>query len=317
MSERSTRRLRATAAPPLIVTACLVLTACFSSGGVTPIQTAYNRGVASYTAREYERAIYEFRQALRNDPDDVRARFNLALSLDTLARNQPPEQRRATSDEAIVEYERVLETDPKNISARINLAAIAFERGDTGRAVAELEAVIAEHPRSVAPRAALANIHLRNDDPQTARAIVLDAQRLDPANPRLWFLLGQCEEMLGDNDAASRAYTAVMKTDPDDLGALLALARMQLRLNQPGPAWGNARRVLFIDADNWEAQLISADAAELQGRLAAAAFHLSRARDLDHQRPGDVGAIDYNTRLRELYLRLAERTETDDADAAP
>ena len=315
MSERRRHQL---AVLSLIAMACLILTGCFSGQrGVTPIQTSYNRGIAFYTARDYERAIYEFRQSLRNDPNDVRARFNLALSLDTLARNQPTPQRNATTDEAIVEYERVLEIDPQNISARVNLAAIAFERGDTGRAVAELENVIAEHPRAIEPRAALANIHLRSDDPQTARAIILDAQSLEPASPRLWFLLGQCEEELGDNRAASRAYTEVMRTVPDDLGALLALARVQMRLDQPGPAWSNARRVLFIDPDNWEAQLICADAAEVQDRLGVAVFHLARARDLDHQRPAEVRAIDYNARLRGLYLLLAERTETDDADVTP
>lgn len=297
---------------------CLSLTGCFSGGGgVTPIQTAYNRGIAFYTAGQYDRAIYEFRQAIRNDPNDTRARFNLALSLDTMARNQPVAEREAVTDEAVAEYRQVLKRDPQNISARINLAAIAFERGDTGRAISELEAVIADHPKAAAPRAALANLHLQSGDPQTARAIVVDAQRFDPANPRLWFLRGQCDEALGDDATASRAYTTVMKTDPDDLGALLALARIQMKLNQPSAAWGNARRVLFIDPDNWRAHLIAADAAEQQGRLPDAAYHLALARDLDHQRPGDEPAIDYNARLRGLYLQLAERTETQNADANP
>ncbi len=299
----------------LLVGVCVTLIACSGGEKITPVQTAYNRGVAFYTAGDYHRAIHEFREAIRNDPDDIRARFNLALSMDTLARNTPEPEAQALAEQAVEQYHTLLERDPGNVSARINLAVIASERGRVGEAVAELERIINDNPRRVAPRAALASLHLRAGDAETARRVVVDARRLDPASPRLWFLLGQCDEALGDDVAASKAYTAVMRTDSDDLAALLALARIQLRLEQPGPAWANAKRVLFIDQDNWQAQLIASDAALLQDRLNAAAYHLARAKALDHQRPSGAQPIDYDTRLVRLYRRLADQLEAPDDPA--
>ena len=70
----------------LICVVGLTLIGCRGgAGGVTPIRTAFNKGVYQHSQGNHEAAIAEYREALEEDETDHRARFNLAMALETLA----------------------------------------------------------------------------------------------------------------------------------------------------------------------------------------------------------------------------------------
>ena len=63
-----------------------VLAACgLGGGGITPVRTAFNKGVYHYSRGEYEQAVSWYRTAVEEEADDHRARFNLGLTLEVLA----------------------------------------------------------------------------------------------------------------------------------------------------------------------------------------------------------------------------------------
>ncbi len=81
-------------------------------------------GVHLGSLGRYERAAESFRRAAELDPEDLAARFNLALALDLAGRHQ----------EAREAYEHVLESDSSNADAHLNLSLALHSVGDTAGA---------------------------------------------------------------------------------------------------------------------------------------------------------------------------------------
>jgi Tfp pilus assembly protein PilF len=79
-----------------------------------------NRGLAYLAAEQPRKAEFDFDQAIRHDPRDVRAWFNRGVALARQGRHR----------EAMHSYEEALKRDPKHEPSRRNLQAV---RGLAGR----------------------------------------------------------------------------------------------------------------------------------------------------------------------------------------
>ncbi|MGE0705687.1 MAG: tetratricopeptide repeat protein, partial [Vicinamibacterales bacterium] len=64
-----------------VVAAAALFAGC-ASKGITPVHTAFNKGVYFQSTGDTDAAIAEYRSALRENPDDYRARFNLAVAIE-------------------------------------------------------------------------------------------------------------------------------------------------------------------------------------------------------------------------------------------
>ncbi len=283
---------------------CLTLCSCALGGGAyTPIQTSFNRGVYHQSGGRYEQAIHEYRAALSEDPADHRARFNLALSLESWGEFCPETRRSALRESAAAEYELILDKRPDDLRASINLAAIEAEKGNLQDAKTRLRECISLHPRAILPRTALAAHLYREGELIQAEELLLEATALDGVSVDPWILLGDCLRDQGKYDPAHAAYEQALLTDSTDIGAFLSLAQLELARDQPLEAASWLRWLLLIDADHGTAHFLLANTLEDLGDLEGAIFHLWQARDLD---PGNEtrGAIDYQERLSSLYRRL-------------
>ena len=91
-----------------------------------------NLGIALARLGEDEEAVLAYQEALNRDPDHASARFNLANALGRLGR----------TDAAIAHYSELLHRTPDDGDAHFNLAAAYARRGDLDAAVDHYTAVL-------------------------------------------------------------------------------------------------------------------------------------------------------------------------------
>jgi tetratricopeptide (TPR) repeat protein len=302
----------------------LVLPACgLGGGGVTPVRTPFNKGAYHYSAGNHDAAIAEYRAALAEDPDDHRARFNLALALaakaDSLERAggaaDTAADTAALRREEEAEYRLLLSRRPEDVRAAVNLAACEHERGARDDAFARLRSAIDRHPEAAIPRIALAAHLLRERRLEDSERLLEEALKRDPASLEANMLLGDVRAARGDRDAARRAYEKALERQPADIATLLAVGRLERSSGDGAAAATWLRRVLYIDPDHLEAHLELAGVLEAAGDLEGATAHLWRARALDHGEPPAMEPRAYRERLRALYAGLAAREELAESPA--
>ncbi|MEM7586123.1 MAG: hypothetical protein AAF560_22220, partial [Acidobacteriota bacterium] len=305
-----------------LVALLLLVSGCLHRG-VTPIRTHFNKGVYHYSEGAIDDAISEYRLALEEEPADHRARFNLAEALEVRAQQLAAEGEAARAGgmvrEAGEHYRRILTEAPGHLRATVNLAA--HERAtDPAAAEARLREAVATHPRSALPRVALAAHRLEDGSPQAlgeAVQLLEEALDRDAGHVDARVLLGHAlsrraeaadgatrNELLG---RARTAYRRALKGSSEDIGALLALARLERQAGQPEAALPWLRRALYVRSDLIEAHVSLAEILADRGELEQATVHLWQARQLEdaHQPHLEPGA--YRERLLELYRRLTEQ----------
>ena len=103
-----------------------------------PTESHFNRGVELYDQGKLAEAIDEYKLALRKNPGDPFALYNLAVVY----------QDQGKHEEAIALYRKIL-ANTEDTNSRINLAAIYYDRGDHDLAFKEL-ALAAEKNRDSA-----------------------------------------------------------------------------------------------------------------------------------------------------------------------
>jgi len=93
--------------------------------------------------RTYEAVISDYRNILKDDPDNVEVRIQLGHALFDLANKTGDE---LTYMEAETEYKKVLEEDPENIIVMGNLAIVNFYTGRTDNAIEYAQKVLEIDP---------------------------------------------------------------------------------------------------------------------------------------------------------------------------
>ena len=102
--------------------------------------------------------------------------------------------------------------------------------GKSSEALARIEAAIDLAPTRACLRVDKGAILLRSHRPKEARKALGEARKRDPQNLDASLLLGVLAEGEGDWIAAEKAYRAILKTNPDHVGAHRVLAGVLLGL---------------------------------------------------------------------------------------
>ena len=350
-SGRSVRVPSVSCRPLIIVSLCLgllsvVTPGCgFGGGGVSPVRTAFNKGVYHYSHGDFDEAIAEYRLALEENEGDVYARFNLAVALEAKASRLRDAGEAGAAEElqrqAEKEYRSLLEERPEFLRAIVNLAACEYGRGLREQSIRRLEAAIEQFEDATLPRLALAAHQFKELRGETAPdstsrekfASILnrveDVLRRDPASLQGNMLYGDVHGVLGRQarladgtsvlgldatahfDAARQAYGKALVREPSDIATLMALGRLEQAEKNWGAAASPFERVTFIDADHFEARLRLSEALTSLGDLKRATYNLWRARALDRPRNPRLSPEEYRRRLLMLYeqLEMRERSE--------
>lgn len=136
------------------------------------------RGVLFQQAKQTDRAIEAFQNALTVDPRRLQVLLPLADSLVAAER----------FDEAITTYRQALAIDPTNVAGHNNLAMVLARQGDPRTAVQHWRTVLQLDPRRLSALVNLAGTLASSPDLQDADEAVRLAERaltLAPSNPQV------------------------------------------------------------------------------------------------------------------------------------
>jgi len=121
--------------------------------------------------------------------------------------------------EAIQLYQRVVALEPGSSEAHLRLSEALVEAGDVDGAVAPAVKATKLNPRNAEAwvhLALLQNLRAQSDPAARtqARTAFLEASRLLPSDPEVWFRLAQTSQALGDDEGALKAWLGLGRLHP-------------------------------------------------------------------------------------------------------
>jgi len=278
-----------------------------------PAEGPLAEGVQAFRAGRWQQAADAFRAALRRDPDDVDAQFNLALT----------EERLGAADRSRSAYQKALTLAPDHLPSLVNLARLERKTGRAERAAQVLEAAtrrpaLASEPGlwvqlSItervagnlvdAERAARHALSLRRDpgayealalvssargQDREAELLATSALRLDEARASTHVTLGLVAYRLGEVGRARAEFDRAAALDPGSADAWANLGALALGWRDYAGAERTYRRATELEPWAVDSRLHLAEALTAQGEedpakasAAAAAYREVLARTPD------------------------------------
>ena len=178
----------------------------------------------------YARAEAHFLRALEIDPDEVRARDQLAAVLGRQGRH----------GEAILQLEAILKRDPDHRDARFNLATALSRQGKTVAAIESFSAVLELDPSDHDARLRRALLAITADRAELAQADLDRLLKDDPNDVESLLALAGLEQRTGRMDEAVQVYRGIQELDPSSPASYLGVYGIRLRERR----YGEARREL-------------------------------------------------------------------------
>jgi tetratricopeptide (TPR) repeat protein len=169
--------------------------------------TAYNNRGWSYSEKDdHDRAIADYDEAIRLDPNNALAFVNRGWSY----------ERKGEYDRAIADYDDAIEADPKYSLAYNNRGWIRYLQGDPDRAIADYTAAIRLDPKDPTAYINRCDAYNRKGEPDRAIPDCEAVIRLDPKGASGGYN-GRADAYFrkGQYDRAIQDYDKAIKIDPD------------------------------------------------------------------------------------------------------
>lgn len=189
----------------LTLNACVVVPA--------PIESHYNRGVQLYDEQKYTDAIAEYQLALKDDPENYFAQYNLAVAYQD-----------AGKPEAALEQYRNILAKGEDANSRINIAGILYARGDVDGAFKELETAADSNPHNPNPLGIWGDYLTRENKLKEAEEKFKAALQREPNHAWNWNRLGLLHARNANHDDAYAALLKSVELDPQEPAFLESLA---------------------------------------------------------------------------------------------
>jgi predicted Zn-dependent protease len=258
-------RIRTTASATLVTACLLALAACAGAEGRKASYLA--KGQEYLTAKNYEKARLEFRNALQLDPNDAQASFLAGEAAEKLGNIR----------EAASMYQTAIENDAKHIGARAGLAKLYVFGGAPDKAMELVEPGLAIKPEDPDLLTARGAARLQLGDKAGARADADKAVAAAPANESAVALLASIHRLAGENDAAIELVKKASDLPGASVDMRLVLAQLYIATERRPEAVTEVRKVIAAEPDKLVyryrlAQLLlidkNVDAAEAELRAA-------------------------------------------------
>jgi tetratricopeptide (TPR) repeat protein len=179
------------------------------ASGCGMVATGQNmQGVRLYEQGELYGAMEQFQRAMRNNPNDADAYYNMASALHRLG----VANKDANSlQQAETLYNECLNRDPNHAKCYRALAVLLAQTDRSDRAFVLLKNWAIRSPQNADARVELARIYQEYGDTKTAELQLQQALQLDQTNQRAWTAMASLRESKGDYQQAmanyQRAYT--------------------------------------------------------------------------------------------------------------
>jgi tetratricopeptide (TPR) repeat protein len=162
------------------------------------------RGVLFTRARQYERAIGAFTDAIRLDPAYAPAYSERAWA----------HHLRGVADLALADCDKALQLDPRLGTAYCHRAAALCSMGQLTKAIADCDTALRLDPSSARAYWVRGHAHLLQGDADRAVLDCDEAIWLDRRLPEAHLYRGQSFAHKGDHDRAIADYTQALRLDP-------------------------------------------------------------------------------------------------------
>ena len=159
------------------------------------VEDVYKSATADFEAGKWADAAAKYEQVLKEAPDLLQSRFNLAASYSKIGK----------IDEAIASYQKLLEQNGTIYEAHVNLALLLDEAGKSPEAGEEFEKALALRPDDAQLELNVATFYLRTKQDDKAYPHLLRLVEKGPASVDLYLALSDIERAR-KNEAKSREY---------------------------------------------------------------------------------------------------------------
>lgn len=153
--------------------------------------------------RDYMGAYNKFLQALRNDPKNADAYYNLAALYHYQGLETKQNQQLQMAESY---YNNCLNVDPNHVECYRGLATLLVQTERKDRALALLRNWSVTNPQSADPKVELAKLYRDFGDAETSLQLLADAARTEPNNWRAFRDMGQIREEQGNYAYALQNY---------------------------------------------------------------------------------------------------------------
>ena len=177
-----------------------------------------------YDHGDHDKAIEQWREAIRLDPGLAKAHHSLGMAL--RGKNQLAE--------AIVSLRETARLDPRNATVFADLGDTLQENNDLDGALAAYQSSLALVPNSAFVRNNLGYVFVRKNNLDRAIAEWREATRIDPKYPAPFGNLGEALATKGDTKGAIAAYERFLELVPADAPASAEVRQQLDKLKNEG-----------------------------------------------------------------------------------
>ncbi|MDO5554065.1 MAG: tetratricopeptide repeat protein [Planctomycetia bacterium] len=190
-----------------------MLTGCHSLNGSS---LKNSEGVACYGQGQYDQALPYFQEAIRLDPNNAEAYYNVASTYQRQAalHGQPSLLTQAESY-----YRACLDRNPSpetTVCCYRGLATSMSQRNQGDAALALLKDWESRNPNSVEPKLELAYLLEAQSKYSDALALLQQSANLAPADYRVYYKTGVLQQKLGNEETALAQYLMAARLAPAD-----------------------------------------------------------------------------------------------------
>ncbi|PIQ96519.1 MAG: hypothetical protein COV67_09070 [Nitrospinae bacterium CG11_big_fil_rev_8_21_14_0_20_56_8] len=213
-------------------------------------EARYYRGNFSlYSQGDPDRAIAQFQEVLKMNPNFAPAHYDLATAY----------RDKGMIPQSIAEYEKTLKIHPKFPEAMANLASYYFRDGRTKESAALLENAIKIYPNFIQAHSNLGAILNKLERYDDAIEHLNRTLALDPEFEMAYFNLGNAQFALNRLDEARQSFEHAQNLGIDFLSLHWKLYEIHQRQGNLEEAKRELRIILEIDPENPEARQKLAD----------------------------------------------------------
>jgi tetratricopeptide (TPR) repeat protein len=182
------------------------------------IKVYINRGNAWFWKGDNDRAFADYNEAIRLNPNDVKAYNNRGAAL----------RIKGDRDGAIADYNEAIRLNPNEVEAYYNRGALWYAKGAPDRAIADFNEAIRLEPKFTVAYINRGIAWHTKGDPDRAIADYNQAIRLDPNYATAYINRGNAWFTKGDNDRAIADYNEAIRLEPNFALAYVLRGRVNL-----------------------------------------------------------------------------------------